>query len=283
MGRGLNAALMIGGGLAKGIGEGILFQVKSLREQAIENARQDAENRRQTERITAEGEQRGLDRTQRSTDAGLDRTARAEDTDKQITSAEKRTKLTTESEERIRGADRAERRGLLQRTFIGADGMVHGVTAGGEEKTFGAADMPAADKAELKLATEAATVQSVDENTGRPTKNIDQDKLAGILAKSQSPTLRGMAKAYRSGDLSSLEVNAGAPSRTTVTPDGEQDNTVYSTGLELPPENLPATTADTAGNATVQQQAEQVKADYKAGRISKDEAERRLKALKPGG
>lgn len=290
MARGLNIGLAVLGGAMHGIGQGIMFQANSVRQQALEQNRLDAETQRDKNRIDAEATQRNLDRTQRGQDSAADRSSRSADNAAQLSAADARNKDTIKSEEHRSAEEQKTRRGLIVKTFIGDDGLVSGLDASGNEvKTKLKGDLTAAEKAELKLAEDTATTQTVDPETNHVIKNMDIDKLRARLANSNSPTIRAMAKSYTPTDTSmALSVEAGAPPTATVTPDGNSTRGLVSTGvgdLQKPLDDgekaavTEPPAAATAADPDKKAQAEKIRKDYKDGKIKKEEANRLLEAL----
>jgi hypothetical protein len=280
MSRGLSTALMVAGGALNGAGEGILFQIKSMREQALKQLEIDAADRRNQQDIASRENIAKTDREARSDDVHAQIGAQQFDTLAQIAGAEKRTGDTNASEERRTGAEIAGRRGLLSKTFIGEDGHEKGITAGGDTIDMGPAaktkDMTSEEKAILEGAIKAST--EVDQNTGKSA--VNPDKLAGMLQKASTPALRNFGKMVSAGGAvpgpdefpgqtsSGIgDVDADSPASATVTPQDKGSD-------------LPQTAADT--DPAKEAEAEQIRSDFKAGKISRDEANKRLNKLLGG-
>jgi hypothetical protein len=286
MSRGLSTAFMVAGGALNGLGEGILFQVKAQREAALKQLEIDAANQRSKDEITSREGIAKAEVTSREKIAGDEIAGRAADTDKQIGAAGERNTATITGENQRNTDDINMRRGLLSKTFIGDDGHEYGITADGTKKDLGPAakskDMTAEEKTLIDGAIKTAT--EVNPDTGK--SSVNQEKLSAMLLKSSSPAVRNFGKMVSNGttvvgpdDFSPQtpspvgDVDADNPAEAEVTPGAQA-------GAAPKGSDLPSTAAET--DPAKQAQAEEIRADYKSGKISRQEANRRLNQLLGG-
>lgn len=284
----MSRGLMAFGGLLEGLGKGIVQQSNDIRARALKQMELDAESERERQRIAAQHTEGEADRSSRQLISGNEISARTADVNTEVTAANTRNAADIASREGQPARDANARKGLIKSTFTTDKGTIGTVSEGGDIKDTGqkTAELPAKTKLELDNAVRVATeevqvpVDASDPSGQQKTvKQLNMDKYSAQLRKSKNPDVQALADAPPPPDVLPPDFeNTDSP--PGIAPADVGSATVTPSGYAPSRRGLTTSTKASGMSETdMKAQADQIRADYKAGKLTKEEANKKLNDL----